>query len=145
MALRDFHSLQVFVNKRLEQNLACLLELHNIQCPTLAEEILFVFCFDIWPGARTLTLGQVNTLPTRLRRLQFTIQLQIIFELYYELSNFDHVLGVVSQTRVSDGNRIHDPTANSLAHCLLDYQSTNQRNMFSFIILLEIFNLEFEP
>ena len=94
------------------------MELHNIQCPTLAEEILFVFCFDIWPGARTLTLGQVNTLPTRLRRLQFTIQLQIIFELYYELSNFDHVLGVVSQTRVSDGNRIHEPHANGLAHTL---------------------------
>ena len=34
----------------------------------------------------------------------------------YELSNFDHVLGVVSQTRVSGGNRIHDPYANSLAH-----------------------------
>ena len=26
----------------------------------------------------------------------------------YELSNFDHVLGVVSQTRVSGGNRTHD-------------------------------------
>ena len=38
----------------------------------------------------------------------------------YELSNFDHVLGVVSQTRVSGGNRIHNPHANSLAHYLLD-------------------------
>ena len=35
----------------------------------------------------------------------------------YELSNFDHVLGVVSQTRVSSGNRTHDPNANGLAYC----------------------------
>ena len=33
----------------------------------------------------------------------------------YELSNFVHVLGVMSQTRVSGGNRTHDPHANSLA------------------------------
>ena len=42
----------------------------------------------------------------------------------YELSNFDHLLGVVSQTRVSGGNRTHDPHANSLAHYTLDYQGT---------------------
>ena len=35
----------------------------------------------------------------------------------YELSNFHHVLGVVSQTRVSGENRTHDPHANSLARC----------------------------
>ena len=33
----------------------------------------------------------------------------------YEQSNLDHVLGVVSQTRVSGGYRTHDPHANSLA------------------------------
>ena len=33
----------------------------------------------------------------------------------FELSNFNHMLGVVSQTRVSGGNRTHDPHANSLA------------------------------
>ena len=38
----------------------------------------------------------------------------------YELSNFEHVLGVVLQTRVFVGNRNHDPHANSLAHYLLD-------------------------
>ena len=38
----------------------------------------------------------------------------------YELSNFDHVLGVVSQTIISAGNRAHDSHANSLAHYLLD-------------------------
>ena len=34
--------------------------------------------------------------------LLITIQLQIIFE----LSNFDHVFGVVSETRVSGGTRL---------------------------------------
>ena len=33
----------------------------------------------------------------------------------YEHSNFDHVLRVMSQTRVSGGNRTHNPHANSLA------------------------------
>ena len=39
----------------------------------------------------------------------------------YELSNFDHLLGVVSQTRGS-GNRTHDLHTNSLAHYPRDYQ-----------------------
>ena len=42
----------------------------------------------------------------------------------YELSNFNNVLGVVSQTRVSYGNRTQDPHANGLAHYPLDYQGT---------------------
>ena len=42
-----------------------------------------------------------------------------------ELSNFDHMLGVVSQTRVSGENRTHDPHANSLANYPLDYQGTH--------------------
>ena len=42
----------------------------------------------------------------------------------YELSNFDYLLGVMSQTRISGGNRTHDPLANSLAHYPLDYQDT---------------------
>ena len=33
----------------------------------------------------------------------------------YRLSNLDHTLVVVSQTRVSDGNRTYDPLANSPA------------------------------
>ena len=37
-------------------------------------------------------------------------------------------LGVVSQTRVSGGNRTDDPNDNSLAHCLLDYQATLHDN-----------------
>ena len=45
-----------------------------------------------------------------------TIQLQII----YELIKFDHVLGVVSKTRTSGGNRTHDPHANNIAHYPLD-------------------------
>ena len=44
----------------------------------------------------------------------------------YELSNFDHLLGVVSQTKVSGGNRTHNPNANSLAHYPMDYQATHQ-------------------
>ena len=43
------------------------------------------------------------------------------------MSNLDHALGVVSQTRVSGGNRIHDPHANSLAHYPLDYQGTQYK------------------
>ena len=42
----------------------------------------------------------------------------------YELSNLDHTLGIVSQTRVSGGNQTHDPHAYSLAHYPLDYQGT---------------------
>ena len=42
------------------------------------------------------------------------------------MSNFDHVLGVVPQTRVFGGNRTHDPYAISLAHYLLDYQGTRE-------------------
>ena len=42
----------------------------------------------------------------------------------YELSNFDHLLGVVSQSRVSGGNRSHDPHTNSLVHYPLYYQGT---------------------
>ena len=43
---------------------------------------------------------------------------------YYIPNNFDHLLGVVSQTRVSDGNWTH---ASSLAHYPLDYQSTQKK------------------
>ena len=42
----------------------------------------------------------------------------------YELINFDHVLGVGSQTRVSGGNQTLDPHVNSLAYYQLDYQGT---------------------
>ena len=43
---------------------------------------------------------------------------------YASMSDLDNVLGVVSQTRVSGGNRTHDPYANSLALYPLDYQGT---------------------
>ena len=42
----------------------------------------------------------------------------------YELSNLDHLFGVVSQIRVSGGNRTHDLHANSLAHYPPNYQGT---------------------
>ena len=49
----------------------------------------------------------------------------------YELSNLDHVdHGVMSQIRISDGNRNHDPHANSLAHYPLDYQGTKFYKLF---------------
>ena len=42
----------------------------------IAEEILFKFYFDVWPGARTLALHLISqTLPTRLRRLRFLKQI----------------------------------------------------------------------
>ena len=42
----------------------------------------------------------------------------------HELSNFDHVLGVVLQARVSGRNRTYDPHFNSVAHYSLGYQNT---------------------
>ena len=42
----------------------------------------------------------------------------------YKLSNFDHDLSVVSQIKVSDGNRAHNHHANSLTYYPLDYQGT---------------------
>ena len=43
----------------------------------------------------------------------------------YELSDFDHVFGIVSQTRVSGGKRTHNPHANTVvAYYTLDYQGT---------------------
>ena len=40
------------------------------------------------------------------------------------MSKFDHVLGVVSQTKVFGGNRTHDSHAHSLAHRPQDYNGT---------------------
>ena len=42
----------------------------------------------------------------------------------YELSNFDHMLGVVSQTTDSGGTRTNNLHTNNLAHYALDYQDT---------------------
>ena len=47
----------------------------------------------------------------------------------YELSNFEHVLSVVSQTRVLVGSRTHDLYANSLAHYPLDYHGTQVKGL----------------
>ena len=54
----------------------------------------------------------------------------------YELSNFDHVFGVVLQNRVTGENRIHDN--NSLAHYPLDYQGTYNWKRFVKFTLTEI-------
>ena len=42
----------------------------------IAEEILFVFRFDVWSGTRTMAfrLKSQNTLPTRPRRLSFCLR-----------------------------------------------------------------------
>ena len=40
------------------------------------------------------------------------------------------MLAVVLQTRVSDGNRSHDPNTNSMAHHPLDYQGTQSCPQF---------------
>ena len=56
------------------------------------------------------------------------------------LDNLDHTLGVVSPTRVSGGNRTHDPHANSLAHYPLDYQGTQLKLNFG-LILQEILKI----
>ena len=57
------------------------------------------------------------------------VLMSVVFKIFLNiciciLTNFDHLLGVVSQTRVSSGNRTHDPHTNSLAHYTLDYQGT---------------------
>ena len=52
--------------------------------------------------------------------------------IYYELSNFDHLLGVLTQTRVTGGNRIHAAYANSRTHYPLDYQGTQKKFVYIF-------------
>ena len=61
---------------------------------------------------------------------KFQNYILIDYTIIYELSNFDHVLGVVSENRTSDRNRTHDPQANNLAHDLPHYQSTRKRFNF---------------
>ena len=46
----------------------------------------------------------------------------------YKLSNFAHILSVVSQASVSCSNRTHEPYANSLAHYPLNYPGTQCGN-----------------
>ena len=52
----------------------------------------------------------------------------------YELSNFEHLLGAVSQTRVFGLNRTHDLHSNSIAH----HQLTTR-----IIILLQLSKLNY--
>ena len=47
-------------------------------------------------------------------------------QIIYELTNFDHVLSVKSQTRLSGGDQIHNPHANSLVHYPIDCQGTHE-------------------
>ena len=66
---------------------------------------------------------KANVIKTEVYLLQYnTIRNYIL--IIYELSNFDYLPGVVSQTRVSGGNRNHEPHTNILAHYLLDYRGT---------------------
>ena len=44
----------------------------------------------------------------------------------YKLSKFNHVFGVVSQTRVSGGNRTHNPNDKNLTHYSPDCQGTHK-------------------
>ena len=66
--------------------------LSEICWPEIAEEILFVFCFDVWPGAQTLVLRLIRPLQTPLSaeykfnfpylaHAAFLIQSHIIFDL----------------------------------------------------------------
>ena len=50
------------------------------------------------------------------------------------------VIGVVSQTRVSGGNRTHDTHTNSLAHYPLDYQDTHIKFLFliNFLMYMKV-------
>ena len=59
--------------------------------------------------------------------------------MYVSMSNFDHVLGVVSQTRASGGNRTHDPHVNSLAYYPLSTIRSLRKSLQ--IIVLNKFNI----
>ena len=59
---------------------------------------------------------------TYLRINHNTIKKYIL--IIYELSNFDHVLDVMSQTRLSSGNQTHETHTNSLIHYPLYYYFT---------------------
>ena len=48
------------------------------------------------------------------------------------MSNFDHVLGVVSQTRLSSGHRTHDAHANSLDYQAFNVKVVNKLNLQTF-------------
>ena len=55
------------------------------------------------------------------------------------ISNFKHLLGVVSQTRVFGGNQTHDSHANILAYYQLDYQGTFISILFILFPLNHVF------
>ena len=58
----------------------------------------------------------------------------------YELSNCDHVVGIVSQNRVSDGSRTQDFHTNSLALYPIDYSKGHPEISFCFVVVLQIIN-----
>ena len=82
-----------------------------------SEKLFIAILFTLRVFARNLLRGN------RRRNIIYTITNYIL--IIYGLSNFDQLLGVVSQARVSGGNRTHDPQTNSLAHYPLDYQATH--------------------
>ena len=92
---------------------------------------------SLWRAANQATLCNSIYLFTKYNKI--TNYILII----YELSNFDHLLGVVSQTRVSGGIRTHNPHANSLVHYPLDYQGTQVSKLnidiFDFLFYDQIF------
>ena len=90
----------------------------------------------------TLSVFIRNLLSRRRRRNIFFI-ISVFLYIYflitreiYELSHFDHVLGVMSQTRISAENRSHDPYGNSLVHYPL--------NMSALILIISFQCLNFQ-
>ena len=72
---------QIFFEKLFMAILLLTEFLPEICWEEIASEILFVFCFDVWPGARTLAFRLIsqNTLPTRPRQLFAITFLRILW------------------------------------------------------------------
>ena len=55
------------------------------------------------------------------------------------MSNFEHMIGVVSHARVTKGNRTYDPYTNCLAHYPLDCQGIHKT--YTYIIQIYIYKI----
>ena len=73
--------------------------------------LLFVYFVYAWPSRVVVVCLLINLFLF----INYNTTTNYIVIIYVP-SNFDHVLGVETQTRHSGGNRTHNPHANNLAH-----------------------------
>ena len=85
--------------------------------------ILILKSFNLWCKALFLWKINADSIPiNKILFINYNTILNYIL-IIYKLSNFDHVLRVVSQTRVYGGNRSYDSHSNSFGHCPLEYSN----------------------